>query len=167
MKGGTRWLETWTYLKEKLWSHSWEESQGLWSPTTEAGELWGERLKVCLDFFNRFRNVTFRPLASLAWLKEATQGGPSSPTSDPCSSASLKCPGPPCPSVTGTWELFPSLLKFPGSQGGDRKGSWTQLNEYMSKSHMSHNQHPKRKIFVPACCQPSVFHHNNIQLFLF
>lgn len=24
MKGGTRWLETWTFLDEKLWSHSWE-----------------------------------------------------------------------------------------------------------------------------------------------
>lgn len=39
MKGGTRWLETWTCLKEKLWSHSWEQSQGLYSPTTEVGEL--------------------------------------------------------------------------------------------------------------------------------
>lgn len=62
MKGESRRLETWTCLKKKLWSRHWEQSQGLWSNTTEPAELWGEGLKVRLDFFNRFRNVTFRPL---------------------------------------------------------------------------------------------------------
>lgn len=29
MKGGKRWLETCTYLKKKLWRHSWEDLQAL------------------------------------------------------------------------------------------------------------------------------------------
>lgn len=53
----------------------------------EAGKLWGERLKIYLFRDSRQRNHIFRALASFA-CQETTQGSPSSPTSDPCSSAS-------------------------------------------------------------------------------
>lgn len=159
MKGGKRCLETWTYLKKKL------EAQ-LGGPSGSVPPPWklGSFEEKGWFVSNPWIGMEISHLGLLLFLPGRRK---------PCNMAlvfpllilaPVQHKGPPCPNTTGTGNHSPSWLKFHSSEVGSGRGTEPG---YLSKPPRVPNQRSIRKIFVSAYCQPSVFHHDNIQLFLF